>query len=153
MCSQYPGQTDSQVDASFELAFRLATNLRWLCSNLYASRHTFFTAWPPNASQHKLIASQLYMPALRLAWTCEPTCETCVNLRADLRIRLATHRKSIRKFWFCKLASICIYLRVRLARAQWPDLNLFFLFTVYIGGNNDCKYVSILQCIHSLVNV
>ena len=29
---------------------------------------------------------------------------TCVNLRADLRFRLATHRKSVRKFWVCKLA-------------------------------------------------
>ena len=26
------------------------------------------------------------------------------DLRADLRIRLATLRKSVRKFWFCKLA-------------------------------------------------
>ena len=32
---------------------------------------------------------------------------TCVSLRADLRIRLATHHKSMRKFWFCKLASTC----------------------------------------------
>ena len=31
------------------------------------------------------------------------------DVRADLRIRLATLRKSVRKFWFC--------LRVRLARA------------------------------------
>ena len=29
------------------------------------------------------------------------------DLRADLRIRLATFRKSVRKFWFCKLASSC----------------------------------------------
>ena len=29
------------------------------------------------------------------------------DLRADLRIRLATLRKSVRKFWFCKLASTC----------------------------------------------
>ena len=27
------------------------------------------------------------------------------DLRADLRIRLATLRKSVCKFWFCKLAS------------------------------------------------
>ena len=39
------------------------------------------------------------------------------DLQADLRIRLATRRKSIRKFWFCKLASTCIDLPVRLARA------------------------------------
>ena len=33
------------------------------------------------------------------------------DLQADLRIRLATRRKSIRKFWFCKLASTCIDFR------------------------------------------
>ena len=30
---------------------------------------------------------------------------TCVNLRVDMWIRLATHRKSVHKFCFCKLAS------------------------------------------------
>ena len=40
-----------------------------------------------------------------------------MNLQADLRIHLATHHKSTCKFWFCKLASTCIDLRVCLARA------------------------------------
>ena len=33
----------------------------------------------------------------------------CVKFTAscDLRIRLATLRKSVRKFWFCKLALTC----------------------------------------------
>ena len=83
----------------------------WSSSNSYASRRKFFTVWPPNATRHKLIASHLWNFQLsvtlrelmsRLTWTYEPT---CVNLWADLRIRLATHRKSVRKFWFCKLAS------------------------------------------------
>ena len=39
------------------------------------------------------------------------------DLQADLRIRLATLRKSVRKFWFFKLALTCVDLRVRLARA------------------------------------
>ena len=39
------------------------------------------------------------------------------DLRADLRIRLATLRKSVHKFWFCKLALTCVDVRVRLARA------------------------------------
>ena len=38
------------------------------------------------------------------------------DLRADLRIRLATLRTSVRKFLFSKLALTCIDLRVRLAR-------------------------------------
>ena len=33
------------------------------------------------------------------------------DLRADLRIRLATHRKSVCKFWFCKLVLTCVDLR------------------------------------------
>ena len=37
------------------------------------------------------------------------------DLRADLRIRLATLRKSVLEFWFCKLASTWVDLRVRLA--------------------------------------
>ena len=37
------------------------------------------------------------------------------NLQADLRIRLATLRKSVRKFWFCKLVLTCVDLRIRLA--------------------------------------
>ena len=43
----------------------------------------------------------------------------CVKFTAfcDLRIRLATLRKSVRKFWFCKLALTCVDLQVRLARA------------------------------------
>ena len=44
----------------------------------------------------------------------------CVKFTAfcDLRIRLATHHKSVRKFCFCKLALTCVDLRVRLARAK-----------------------------------
>ena len=38
-----------------------------------------------------------------------------LRLAADLRICLATLRKSVRKFWFCKLALTCVALRVRLA--------------------------------------
>ena len=43
----------------------------------------------------------------------------CVEFTAfcDLRIRLATLRKSVRKFWFCKLVLTCVDLRARLARA------------------------------------
>ena len=35
---------------------------------------------------------------------------TCVNLPVNLRIRLATLRKSVREFWFCKLALISVDL-------------------------------------------
>ena len=110
----FPGQTDLQVNSSFQLAFRLATYLaspyvylRWLWSSSksYSSQRKFFTVWPPNASQHKLIASDLYM---------HETYDFS-NLRADLRIRLVTLRKSVRKFWLCKLALTCVDLRIRLS--------------------------------------
>ena len=43
----------------------------------------------------------------------------CVKFTAfcDLRVRLATLRKSVRRFYFWKLALTCVDLRVRLARA------------------------------------
>ena len=72
----------TQVNASFRLAFNLRfvwlptyddLLWHWPSSNSYPSRRKCFTVWPPNASRHKLIASKLYM---RLAWTCEPTCES-----------------------------------------------------------------------------
>ena len=77
-----PGQTDSQVNSSLQLwpptcveLHRLETicvDLRWFWSSS--------NSWPPNASQHKLIASQLYTREiyefLRFARTWEPTCES-----------------------------------------------------------------------------
>ena len=92
------GQRDSQVDASqrkfstcVQLAFRLATHLRWLAMTLvelkfvHKSTHVF-TVWPPSASRHKLIASQL----------CEiTTFGDLRDLASQLAIRLATHRKSV----------------------------------------------------------
>ena len=67
------------------------------------SRLKFFTVWPPNSSPHKSITSHLCLRSeLYDFWTL-----WLMNLRADLRIRLVTHRKSVRKFWFCKLASTC----------------------------------------------
>ena len=110
-----PGQTNSHVDASqrkfttsVQLAFRLETHScwLWLSSSSYASRRKFFPVWPLNASRHKLIANQLYMreiyDLLRLAWTCEPTCESvwtpiaspyaslCLQSYIDLKVRFAS---------------------------------------------------------------
>ena len=83
----------------------------WLSSTEFVHKSTqVFTVWPPSASRrHQLVASQLYVRGITAF-------AACVNLR-DSRIRLATLRKSVRKFWFCKLASTCVDVRVRLARA------------------------------------
>ena len=57
------GQTDSQVNVSFRLAFRWPPT----CDDFGQTQirtqvdASFFIVWPPNASRHKLIASQLYM--------------------------------------------------------------------------------------------
>ena len=120
----------TELNASFRLAFNLRfvwlptcvalrwnyDDLRWLWSNSnsYASRRKIFTFWPPNASRRKLIAS--WCKSTVYAWN-SWLFATCVNLRADLRIRLATHRKSVRKIWFCKLVSTCIDLWIR--RKHW----------------------------------
>ena len=60
------------------------------------------------------------------------------DLRADLRIRLATRCKSIPKFWFCKLALTCVDLPVRLARA------LGVPFWDSLGGFNSRKFSQVL---------
>ena len=52
------------------------------------------------------------------------------DFRADLRIRLATHRKSARNFWFCKLKLLCVDLRVRLARAIHMHSQLMWIESV-----------------------
>ena len=46
-----------------QLAFRLATHLRRLALTLVELKfgRKFFTVWPPSASQHKLIASNLLL--------------------------------------------------------------------------------------------
>ena len=112
----------TQVNASFRLAFNLrflwpptCVDLRWhwSSSNSYPGRRKFFTVWPPNA-----FMCEIYDFAI------------CVNLQADLRIRLTTHSK----FWFCKLAS-------RLAstcESVWPghteEISLFYrLFYEYLS--------------------
>ena len=63
-----------------QLAFRLATHLRWLwsSSNSHASRRKFFALWPPNASQHKFIGRKSCVSAWSLRLFA-----TCVNLQAD----------------------------------------------------------------------
>ena len=106
----------TQVNAGFWLAFNLRFVWPPTCVDNCVdfgrasspSRRQFFTVCPPNPSRHKLISSQLW-----IAWSLQ-LFATCVSLRADLRIRLATHRKSVRKFWFCKLASTC--------ESVWPGL-------------------------------
>ena len=71
--------------------FCLATHLWWLELTLVRlkSVRKFFYRLAPNAIQHKLITSQLYARGIYDFFV------TCVNLWADLRIRLATHRKSV----------------------------------------------------------
>ena len=63
----------------------------------------------------------------------------CVKCTAfcDLRIRLATLRKSVRKFWFCKLASTC--------ESVWPGLKTQCLNYHYFS-----KFRSIKQKIDKL---
>ena len=58
-------------------------------------------------SPRKFIASHLYICVKRMAF-------------CDLWIRLTTHRKSVRKFWFCKLlwlASTC----ESVSKSRWTD--------------------------------
>ena len=81
-----PGQTESQVDTSFRLAFRLATHLRQLASTCDDLRG-------------------LALTLVELKFERKQT---------QVFYRLATLRKSVHKFWFCKLASTC--------ESVWPGL-------------------------------
>ena len=86
------GRKSTQV---FDLRFSLRFVWPPTCVDLVELKfirkwRRFFTVWPPNARRDKLIASHQYMREV------------------DLRIHLATQRKSVRKFWFCKLASAYI---------------------------------------------
>ena len=90
---------------SFRLAFRLAahvlTGLRWFwsSSNSCASRRKPFTVWSPNTSWS-------HVDCIYVKFT------TCVKLRVDLRVRLATHRKVRTQVL---VLQTCVDLRVRLA--------------------------------------
>ena len=110
--TQVPNLCWTCISFGHPLALTCVDGWLWSSSNSYASRRKFFAVWPPN---HK---STVYAWNLRLF-------ATFVNLRADLRIRLATHRKSVRKFWFCKLASTC--------ESFWPG------FCADICLNNELK--------------
>ena len=96
-----------------QLTFCLATHLCWLwsSSNSYASRH-------------KLIANHL-------AWNLR-LFVTCVNLRVDLRIRLATHRKVRTQVLVLR---VCVDVRVRLARAL--DIECTLWKRKWCGPRND----------------
>ena len=86
-----------------QLAFRLAKHLRWFQIRTQVRLHAgFFTVWPPNISW-----SQVNCICVKFTAFC--------HLRADLRIRLATIRKYVCKFWFRKLASTC--------ESVWPGRN------------------------------
>ena len=91
----------------------------WSRSNLHASQGKLFTVWPPNPSQRKFsdvrkcIISQWntgYVRCLEMVFFA-----TRVFLWGNLPVRLATQRKSLRKFNLLLLAAD--HLPVHLTRA------------------------------------
>ena len=99
-----------------ELAFRLATHLRWLALTLVElkfvrkSTHVFHRL----ATQRKSIKTDHKWSSL-YAWNFTILFDLREGFQAHLRFHLAAHRKSVRKSVFCKLASTYIDLRVHLA--------------------------------------
>ena len=105
ICSK-PWPTDSQVDSSqnkfltcVQLEFRLPTHLRGIettCvdfgrAQIFAQVDAGFS---PFGHQTQVITSWSQVIFMH-AWNLR-LYATCMNLRADLRIRLANHRKSVR---------------------------------------------------------
>ena len=105
--SEAAGQTDSQVNPNFRLAFNLhfvwpPTRVDFGRAQIRSQVDARFSPFGrpmqvPDTSWSQVIC-------IRVKFV---TFVTCLNFRADLRIRLATHRKSVRKFWFCKLVLTC----------------------------------------------
>ena len=99
------GHTDSQVDASFQLATTCVDSGRaQIRRQVDASKFSQFG----HTTQVDKRWSQVNCIGVKFTASCD--------LR-ELASRLATLRKSVRKFWFCKLVLTCVDFRVRLARA------------------------------------
>ena len=114
-----PGQTDSQVDASHrrfstctQLAFCLAIHLLWLALILVELKRVRKLTQHLHRFDHPTHVNCICVKFM-----------TCVNLWADLRVRLAVHTQVL-------VLKTCGDLRVRLARA----LNeLFPVFLISLG--------------------
>ena len=145
-----PGQTDSQVDASFGLAFSLATHLRWLTktcvdfgrAQIWMQVDASFlpfghptqvnTSWSQVICCYKNTLTNDMREIYGFLWLASPL----VNL-------FATHRKSAQVL----VLQTCVDLWVRLARALevfwlkehvvkfWPWLQPFALITWFLGSS------------------
>ena len=106
VCLQALAKRTRKFSTSVELAFHLTTHLRglWSSSNSYTSRRKFFTIWPPNATRHLLIASQLYM------------CEIYDFLRLASRLANPFHHPSQVR------TQTQIYMRIKLI-SIWKSLH------------------------------
>ena len=92
------------VSFGHPLASTCDTELRWLWSSSILIRKSTQVFHDRSATKRK--STQVDRKSTVYAWNVR-VFAICVNLRDNLRIRLATRRKSVRKFWFCKLASTC----------------------------------------------
>ena len=132
-----PSQTESQIDASPQLASTcdsvwpgLACTCVDLCSlwsrsNLHASRRKFLTVWPPNPSQrklsdaHNLLSANEIQDMSALKWI---FCDLCVLAR-----KLASpfgHPKVSRQVQLVVLATTC--------ESVCPGL-FSAIYTIYLG--------------------
>ena len=95
-----------QVNARFQLAFCLATHLRWLALTLV--QLTLYTQGDASLSlfdhPRQVNSTQVDRTSTVHAWN---LFATCVNLRVDLRIQFGHPRKSVRTVLvdLCRLAS------------------------------------------------
>ena len=87
-------------------------DLRWLRllkskSNLHPSRRKIFAVWLPSPSQRNLSDVLSCLQPIS-QWNAGFVCLNWVNLRGNLRVRLVTQSKTLRR-----LAVTCDYLRLR----------------------------------------
>ena len=91
----------------------------WIRTQLSASRRKFLTVWPSNASRHKAVYARNYN-FLRLAWTCEPICE---SVWPPIACPYASSS-------FYEIALTCLHWRVRLA----SDISLILRSSLFCIG-------------------
>ena len=89
-------------------------------SNLHASQRKFFTISPTNTSQRKSCLLQVLNYSARSSIKMI-SLTTCVHLRLDLRVRLTSQRKSVRKFNLRLFTPTCIIVWQNTSTTETPN--------------------------------
>ena len=89
---------------------------------------SFFTIWPPNTSRHTLVTSEhtWNVRLLKLAWTCDLTCESVwPPIASLLQVLILQTCESIWSAAYSPITQFaCVFLRARVTK-EWTLINPF----------------------------